>query len=63
MGDLIFAKTGSEWDTEGPVYSYPLRDLDLIEFYKLCSKRQEIIGLQLDLDNNIVELLFQIKEK
>ena len=62
MSDLIFAKTGSGWDVERPVYSYPLRDLDLIEFYKLCSKRKDIIGLQLDLDNNIVELLFQPEE-
>lgn len=63
MNDLIFAKTGSEWNTARPVNSYPLRNLDLIEFYKICSKRQEIIGLQLDLENNIIELLFQPKEK
>jgi len=62
MNGLIFAKTGSEWDPERHVHSYPIMALDLIKFYKTCSRREEIIGIQLDLDNNIIELLFQAEE-
>ena len=63
MKDIVFAKTGSTWNVEKPLNSFPYRAYDLIEFFKLCSQRQEIIGMTLDVENHTVELIFQVKEK
>ena len=58
----IFAKSGSTWYTYTRIRSYPIRNYDLIEFYKMCERKQEIIGIEIDIESHIVSLLFQHKE-
>ena len=57
---ILFAKAGSKWNTELSISSYPYRAYDLIEFFKLCQEKQEIIGIEID-DHNI-SFMFQPKE-
>ena len=63
MNEIVFAKTGSTWDIEKPLNSFPYRAYDLIEFFKLCSQSQEIIGITIDLEDHTIELIFQVNEK
>ena len=60
---ILFAKTGSTWDPQKEVSSYPYRAYDFIEFFKLCQDEQEIIGIQIDVEGHTVSLMFQEKEK
>ena len=58
----IFAKSGSTWHTDKSIRSYPIRNYDLIEFFKMCESKQEIIGIEIDIESHVVSLLFQHKE-
>ena len=60
---IIFAKTGSTWDPEKEVSTFPYRAFDVIEFFKICEKKQEIIGILIDVDDHVLSLVFQEKEK
>ena len=60
---LIFPKSGSTWDPEKEVLSFPYRAFDLREFVKVCEKKQEIIGISIDQDDHVLSLLFQEKDK
>lgn len=60
---LLFAKTGSEWDPDKAISSYPYRAYDFIEFFKLCQEKQEIIGIEINVEGHTLSLIFQEKEK
>ena len=60
---ILFAKTGSIWNPEKSISSYPYRAYDFIEFFNLCNKEKEIIGIQINEDGHTLSLLFQEKEK
>ena len=60
---ILFAKTGSTWDPEKEVLTYPYRAFDVIEFFKMCETKQEIIGIQIDVESHCLSLMFQEKEK
>lgn len=60
---MLFAKTGSTWNPEKEICTFPYRAFDVIEFYKICEKKQEIIGISIDLDDHVLSLIFQEKEK
>ena len=62
-GEILFAKAGSEWNTSKDISSFPYRAYDFIEFFKICSKDQEIIGITVDVERHCISLLFQKKEK
>lgn len=62
MGEsILFAKSGSIWNTEKTISSFPYRDFDLIEFFKICQEKHEIIGIEIDLEDHIISLMFQRK--
>lgn len=60
---ILFAKTGSTWNTELSLSSFPYRAYDFIEFFKLCEEEQEIIGIEINLEGHSVSFMFQKKEK
>ena len=60
---IIFAKTGSTWDPEKSISSYPYRAYDFIDFFRICNKVKEINGIQINEDGHTLSLIFQEKEK
>ena len=60
---ILFAKSGSTWNTELSISSYPLRAYELIEFFKTCQEKQEIIGIEIDIEDHSISFMFQTKEK
>lgn len=60
---ILFAKSGSTWNTELSISSYHYRAFDLIEFFKLCQEKQEIIGIEIDIEDHDISFIVQTKEK
>ena len=60
---ILFAKAGSTWNTELSISTYHYRAYDLIEFFKLCKEKQEIIGVEIDIEDHSIGFMFQTKEK
>ena len=45
------------------VGKYPIRNFDVIEFYKMVKKRKKIIAVTFDIEKNIISFWFGKEEK
>ena len=60
---ILFARSGATRDEKKALGSFPLRDYDLIEFFKLCSQQHEIVLIEIDLESSIISLMHQGKKE
>ncbi len=59
---ILFTKVRSKWNPNKMMLSFPYRAYGVIEFFKLCQEEQEIIGIEIDIDNHCLSLMFQKNE-
>ena len=45
------------------VGEYPIRNFDVIEFYKLIKKKRKIIAVTFDIESHVISFGFGIEEK
>lgn len=56
---IIFARSGVMLDENKALGSFPIKNYDLINFFKICSQRHDIVLIEIDLEESIISFMHQ----